>query len=57
MINKEVGILTREMTTRHYETQRKGIRIDMEVIPTIEGIAKGKDELLEKAIEIINTKK
>jgi hypothetical protein len=57
MIYKQVGILTHEMTTRHYETQRKGIRIDMEVIPTIEGIAKGKDELLEKAIEIINTKK
>jgi carboxyl-terminal processing protease len=38
------------------ETQRKGIRIDIQVIPTIEGIAKEKDELLEKAVEIINSK-
>jgi hypothetical protein len=38
------------------ETQRKGIRIDMQVTPTIEGITKGKDELLEKAVEIINAK-
>jgi hypothetical protein len=37
-------------------TQRKGIKIDMIVKPTIEGIKKGKDELLEKAIEIINSK-
>jgi hypothetical protein len=28
----------------------------MTVRPTIEGIKKGKDELLEKAIEIINSK-
>ena len=38
------------------ETQRQGIRIDLTVKPTIEGIKIGKDELLEKAIEIINSK-
>ena len=38
------------------ETQRKGIRIDSQVIPTIEGIKNGKDELLEKAVQIINSK-
>lgn len=36
------------------ETQRIGIVPDIEVKPTIEGIKKGKDELLEKAIELIN---
>jgi C-terminal processing protease CtpA/Prc len=36
------------------ETQRIGIVPDIKVTPTIEGIKKGKDELLEKAIEIIN---
>ncbi|WP_166959839.1 S41 family peptidase [Yeosuana marina] len=36
------------------ETQRVGIIPDVEVKPTIEGIKQGKDELLEKAIEIIN---
>ena len=35
------------------ETQRIGIVPDIEVQPTIEGIKQGKDELLEKAIEII----
>lgn len=35
------------------ETQRIGIVPDIEVNPTIDGIRKGKDELLEKAIEII----
>lgn len=35
------------------ETQRKGIVPDVIVKPTIEGIKKGKDEVLEKAIEII----
>lgn len=34
-------------------TQRIGIIPDIEVLPTIEGIRLGKDELLEKAIEII----
>ncbi len=36
------------------ETQRVGIVPDIEVKPTIEGIRKGKDELLLKAIEIIS---
>lgn len=35
------------------ETQRVGIKIDIQIQPTINGIIKGKDELLEKAIEII----
>jgi len=34
-------------------TQRIGIVPDIEVKPTIQGIRKGRDELLEKAIEII----
>jgi C-terminal processing protease CtpA/Prc len=38
------------------ETQRFGITPDIEVKPTIEGIRLGKDEVLEKAIEIINKK-
>ncbi|HMS65882.1 MAG TPA: S41 family peptidase, partial [Ignavibacteria bacterium] len=36
------------------ETQRIGIVPDIEVKPTILGISNGRDELLEKAIEIIN---
>ncbi len=35
------------------ETQRIGIIPDIEVKPTIEGIRNGRDELLEKAIELI----
>lgn len=35
------------------ETQRIGIIPDIEVLPTIEGIRQGKDELIEKAIEVI----
>jgi C-terminal processing protease CtpA/Prc len=35
------------------ETQRVGIVPDIVVLPTIEGIKQGKDELLEKAIELI----
>ncbi len=38
------------------QTQRKGIKIDISVRPTIEGIMQGRDELLEKAVEIINSK-
>ncbi|MFD2908182.1 S41 family peptidase [Flavobacterium ardleyense] len=36
------------------EVQRKGVAIDIEVKPTIEGISQGKDEVLEKAIEYLN---
>ncbi|WP_157805281.1 S41 family peptidase [Confluentibacter citreus] len=36
------------------ETQRKGVKIDVEIKPTIQGIIDGKDEVLEKAIEYIN---
>lgn len=35
------------------ETQRVGIVPDIVVTPTIEGIRQGRDELLEKAIELI----
>jgi C-terminal processing protease CtpA/Prc len=35
------------------ETQRIGIVPDIEVKPTIQGIREGRDELMEKAIEII----
>jgi len=34
------------------ETQRNGVKIDVEVNPTIDGVRAGKDEILEKAIEI-----
>ena len=34
-------------------TQRCGVKIDYEIYPTIEGIREGRDELLEKAMEII----
>ncbi|MEO0570733.1 MAG: S41 family peptidase [Bacteroidota bacterium] len=37
------------------ETQRIGIVPDIEIKPTIEGIKNGRDELLEKAIELIKT--
>ena len=46
-----IGVLYPDGT----ETQRKGIRIDYEIKPTIKGIKDGKDELLDKAIEIINS--
>jgi C-terminal processing protease CtpA/Prc len=35
------------------ETQRVGIVPDIEVLPTINGIKTGKDELLEKAVDFI----
>ena len=35
------------------ETQRIGVKLDMEVKPTIRGIIEGRDELLEKAMKII----
>jgi len=35
-------------------TQRKGVKIDVQIKPTIQGIHEGKDELLDKAIQIIN---
>jgi Periplasmic protease len=36
------------------ETQRKGVKIDVEVRPTIQGLRDGRDEVLEKALELIN---
>ncbi|APY10449.1 peptidase S41 [Seonamhaeicola sp. S2-3] len=52
------GLLTRISGIGVYypdgtETQRIGIIPDVEIKPTIEGIKNGKDELLEKAIEVI----
>jgi C-terminal processing protease CtpA/Prc len=38
------------------ETQRVGIIPDIEVKPTIEGLKLKRDEVLEKAIEILNKK-
>ncbi|WP_424493285.1 S41 family peptidase [Salinimicrobium sp. GXAS 041] len=38
------------------ETQRVGIIPDIEIKPTIEGVRNGKDEVLEKAVEIIKEK-
>lgn len=38
------------------ETQRKGVKIDIEIQPTIQGIIEGRDEILEKAIEYANKK-
>lgn len=38
------------------ETQRIGIVPDIEIKPTINGITAGRDELLEKALEIIRSK-
>jgi carboxyl-terminal processing protease len=35
-------------------TQRVGVKIDVEVKPSIEGLQKGRDEVLEKAIDIAN---
>ena len=36
------------------ETQRLGIVPDVVVKPTIKGVRQGKDEVLDKAIDIIN---
>lgn len=38
------------------ETQRVGIIPDIELRPTIKGIKSGRDELLDKAIEVITAK-
>ena len=35
------------------ETQRIGIKPDIEIHPSIKGISEQRDEILEKAIEII----
>ena len=45
-----IGILTPDGK----ETQRIGIVPDVEVKPTIKGFREGKDEVLLKAIEMIN---
>ncbi len=54
------GVLGTQFTGNmvHYpdgrETERVGIVPDIEIKPTIKGIREGRDELLEKAIELIN---
>ena len=45
-----IGVLTPDGS----ETQRIGIVSDIKIEPTIKGIRAGKDEVLEKAIELIN---
>lgn len=35
------------------ETQRVGLKPDIYVKPTIQGIREGRDELVEKAVELI----
>ena len=37
------------------QTQRVGIVPDIEVKPTVKGFVEGRDELLEKAIEVVDT--
>lgn len=36
-------------------TQRAGVRIDVPVHATVEGLRAGRDEILEKALEIVRT--
>lgn len=38
-------------------TQRKGVKIDIEIKTTLEGLKAGRDEVLERAIRFINTGK
>lgn len=38
------------------QTQRIGLKADIYIKPTIDGIKEGRDELLEKAIDVIKTK-
>lgn len=45
-----IGVLTPNGS----ETQRVGIVPDVQVLPTVKGIREGKDEVLEKAMAIIN---
>jgi len=35
------------------ETQREGVRVDVAMFPTLKGFREGKDELLQKAVELI----
>jgi len=44
-----LGILYPDNT----ETQRKGVKIDYEMSPTVAGVLAGRDELLDKAIQIV----
>jgi carboxyl-terminal processing protease len=47
------GVFYPDMT----ETQRKGIKIDYPVTPSVKGLSEGKDELLLKAIQVIEEEK
>ncbi|MBX2904860.1 MAG: hypothetical protein KF744_02400 [Taibaiella sp.] len=46
-----IGILYPDST----ETQRKGVRIDREVKPTIKGIKEGRDEVLDEALRMLKS--
>ena len=48
-----IGIYYPDLTP----TQRVGIKIDYEITPTIRGIQEGKDEILERALEYLQTGK
>lgn len=48
-----IGVYYPDLT----ETQRIGIAADIELKPTLEGIRAGKDEVLEAALELLNSKK
>jgi len=37
--------------------QRKGVKVDIEVKPTIQGVREGRDEVLERALEYIKNRK
>lgn len=37
------------------QCQRKGIKLDIEVLPTLDGVKNGKDEILERAIVYLKT--
>ncbi|MCI6248693.1 hypothetical protein MR730_07335 [bacterium] len=41
------------LTPEGEETQRVGLQPDVLCTPTVAGIAAGRDELLEKAVELI----
>ena len=38
----------------HTPTQRVGVKIDYKMKPTIKGVTEGRDELLDKAVELLN---
>ncbi len=60
VIPGNISISLTGQSVRHVDgrqLQRIGILPDIEITPTIEGIRSGKDEVLERAIEFVNTGK